>query len=742
MNNYYPYNRLQIELKKREDRRVLKVFVFVSILIGLMMVPLSNKVFAAGTLANPSNVAGLIIGTQINYDALPSDLFTQGECQDTGKKCEDVIIYAGGGTNISNQKTCVATLLEEIGSDITFRTLAYVSDGTGKDEITTPITSPSTFYGVKAWDSGTSSWVGGGVCQVISAQNISEVVLSTSDLVNNGNFKDSGLDTGYGLGGSVGNNQVLVSANGFLTGYRTVELILQSIGPYVLGQNIDFRVDWQHQLFTVENIWFFEDVEETSYTVVTENFPMPDAGNGGNVIFKHAFNFGGTYHPRIVVANGDCSISSTGSIIGIGCLYEEGFVDSIIVVDQSTISNELDVLYSSIFTVSKTNDVIVGSPVTFTYDLSTNFCSTSSVSGKRLFLGFHEGLAYSDSGAVLVSGLSGTVNRLFPRTNQPYSDFFYPYIRVYCGDGTSKDVYLGGSLQLRRAQGISVYNQNDVRFALPAHWLNGGGNVSFASGTGTFFASDKGVYKIGEPVKLRWVFNDNDFVINKIELWSSTGGTLLHTFTGSINTEKNKNHYATISYAYEGEYQPYIRICSTNCESFRRYYLGGLLQPNPNNAIMVTKQASTLYTNTGAILGTFAGTGGRINANGVFQIPALNFDGFGPTGNWFLDQAQSLLLVVIWAAIYVAEKLWVLLQATALFSWLSEILHPAAGTQYVLPQTMFGFQMPTGLAGQNFTVTYVSGGNTSNVTKLVQIAFTIAVIFWVMRQFLFHRRKS
>lgn len=521
------------------------------------------------------------------------------------------------------------------------------------------------------------------------------------------------------------------------------DLTVQTFGPYSLNQTIAFLAEWANLTFDARYLFFYEDVEETIPEIIVENYPM---GSTSEWNFTHQFNYAGTFNPFVYVGNQYCTtVTSTGAITGSGCVLVDAQASAITIYDNAQLVAQDEYNYASTFTGSKLHDVIVDEPVSFGWSLNANFCSDSSISGKRLFLGYHPELQYLDSGSILPVGLTGQMTRTFDRTNAPYSDFFFPWIRVYCANGSSKDLYLGGTVNKVKAQGISVYEATDVRFALPGTWLNGGGNVNFAAGTGSYFASDKHLYLRGEQVKLKYIVNEA-FTIDKIELYDDQGGHLLRTFTGSAVTE-NYNHYTTIAYSLSGEYYPNIKVCSASCAQSKTYYLGGETQPNPEYAIIVSDQRSTIGINSGSILGTFSGTGGKVPTQGIFGLMG-NFQGFGSTGNTFLDTAQGLLLVVVYAAQWVAGKIYVILSASSLFSFVFSIIHPEAGAQYVLPSTWFCvsagscFTMPAGLAGTQFTVSYVSGANAQNMYKLVQLAFAITVFVFVTKQLFFHKKRD
>lgn len=539
------------------------------------------------------------------------------------------------------------------------------------------------------------------------------------------------LQSGYGLGS--------VACNGLLWGENDSMATLEATttGPYVTGQQIQFQAEWAGVDVNPYYLYFYEDIEETVPVRVVNNYPV---GNSGTWSFQHAFAFGGSYHSFYVLGNSSCTtVTSTGAITGAGCVtYTSDVADTLEVVSPSELASDQDAYYRSTFSADKTQDVIVGETVAFEYNLSSNFCSGSSVSGKRLFKGYPSSLSYLDPGTVLASGLTGSSSLVFDRTAQPYSDFYYPSILVYCANATSHRVYLGGSVIVQNAQGISVYNANDLRFAMPSTWLGGG--VSTESGATYRFQSDKRLYRPGEPVKLVYSFRDVPFTVTQAFLFDNDDpATLLRTLTGSWVS--SGNHYLTISYASVGEYNPLLVLANTGAVNTRSVFLGGTSQPTYNSLIAVTQQGSPLYVNTGALLGQYGGTGGTVNTNGIF---ALDFKiGWGTTGNVYLDTVQGILSPVMYALWWISQKAYSVLSATPLFSFLFDIIYPPDGSCYTFPDVIFDFpgssvdiQTPEALSGTEFCVDYTTNPNSQNLTKVLYAVMSITVMFWAINMFI------
>lgn len=237
---------------------------------------------------------------------------------------------------------------------------------------------------------------------------------------------------------------------------------------------------------------------------------------------------------------------------------------------------------------------------------------------------------------------------------------------------------------------------------------------------------------------MKYQFKNISNVFTDLFLFSTgTGGTILKHLTGS-NLMQNTNHYLSISYAQSGEYSPVLVLSNSGGSVTRFVFLGGTEFDHPLNSwIVVTEQGSPLYTNTGSFLGQFGGTGGVINKNGIF---ALDFKiGWGNTGNTYLDTVQGLLSPIMYAMWWVSQKLYSILASTDLFAFLFEIIHPANGTCYTLPNVIFDFKsdainipMPSGLVGTHFCIAYTQSANAQYLTKMLYIIMSITILFWVL----------
>jgi len=708
MTMWYPQNRLQSELR----RRAVKIM---TIFGGCVFALCLSMVFV-----QPSYASEAYDPTDA-FSGIPSNAAVEaildaawGDCG-SGSNCDDWAIYAGYSNSITvyANSTCIASWTSTgngLGSQDTdqlagsnesgfngFRTVCYVSG----------------VWATKNNGSARFTAVSGGV-------------ITNTDIYRKTPNCSNTLSSSYGIGNPACNS-LLYSANN-----DSGTLTIETTGPYTVGQTISFVASWENAV-NAYYLYFYEDIEETNPVRIVNNYPM---GTTSDWTFTHSFAFDGTYHPFFVLGTSGCdTISSTGAITGTACTTYDSDSTVLSVVSQQAYASDLEATYVSSFTASKTADVIVGETVNFSYNLSSNFCTGSTVSGKRIFKGLPQSLSHLDAGTILASGLTGTSALLYDRTAQPYSDFFYPSILVYCANATSHRVYLGGSVLVNNAQGISVYEANDTRFAMPSTWLGGGSTTS--GGTTYSFQSDKRLYRPGEQVKLSYRFRGTQpFTVSTILVYDTASGTLLTTLSGS-DVLWGVSHYMSISYASAGEYEPMLKLRNAGNTLYKNVFLGGTHVATNNSLIIVNAQGSPLYVNTGAILGQHGGTGGVVNTNGIF---ALDFKiGWGNTGNTYLDTVQGLISPVIWALWWIAQKLYSILQATTLFSFLFEMIYPVDGSCHTVPAVIFDFPVdsmniptPAALAGTQFCISYTTEPNSEYLTKMLYIIMGITIFFWVL----------
>lgn len=742
IREFYPHNRVQTEQRARRRERAVRLLILLVCVCAAMIG--TKPAFAAtldmtgsgGTDSNTVSIAGSHNPVQLHSDSITINAFKYSYATGTGIAVTDVKVL----TNSNCSPSCgagysIVTLWK--GSTLTGATLL------GTSSEVTNATHSATYQQFN---------FGGGITLYPNQQyyiSLTQVNGTADNYWNASNFnvqpntqhcESNPSGDPYCYPSTTSGRRFQYYIDGSTSSPYESASLTPASGPYLVNKNINFVATWSGATFDPFYLYFYQDIESTAPTQVVYDYPM---GTTGTWAFSEPYQYAGTYHPMVALANSSCTtVDASGAPSGTGCIYF--FLQSpstITVYDSTTYANNLDVTYPSTFTATPNQDIKVGQTnVSFKYNLASNFCGT--LSGARFFKGYAPQLQYLDSGAILPTSYSGSYVMQFNRTDQPYSDFFYPYIHLYCNDGSYWNVYLGGSTVLNNAQGVSVYEPNDVRFAMPYSWLNGGGNANFETGSGYSFWSDKNVYNVGEPVKLQYDINPT-FTASGVDLYDNVNGTKLFSFSGSDITS-NSYHYATITYANAGTYQPYLLIRATNYNSsdpstYKIVYIGGASTPNPANQIYVTKQGAGIWVNTGAFLGQFAGTGGTVNYAGIFGLPNGTFSGFGSTGNAFLDGVLNIFIMpVINGALWVMTKLYTILAATPFFNFLITLMAPSPGTSYVVPTYVIGtyWQLPPSIAGQSFTIAYGSAATWGFTYPFILAIFFAGLLRWLLKAFL------
>lgn len=492
----------------------------------------------------------------------------------------------------------------------------------------------------------------------------------------------------------------------------------------LVGEEAAFRAEYDPSFYPYILV-FYEDIEDTEPTILFEDEPQPALNYR---IFTHRYQTQGIFRPIVAIGNEHCvSINSGGTLTGSGCVVQYSDPDIYVTVEtEQQRAQRLNINYQSTFTYSKTSDVLVGESIEYNYSLSSNFCPNSTVSGKRLFKGYSYPLSLQDSGIVLPAGTTSSGTIIYETTNQPYSDFVFPYIHIYCSSGNYHDVYLGGStIKNSISQGVSVYDTNDTRFWLPQTWETGGGSQNFGSGTGYYMAAEKRSYLVGDEVKFKWVFNV-DFTVGSVYFYPNVGSGSVKTFTNLTDLTEGKNHYFGYRYNEVGEKQPFIQVRSTTYDSgdsstYKNIYLGGGQQPDPYEYIFIGKQALVIPgdTNTGAIIGD----------NGIFSLDSWNFDGFGKTGNPYLDEALSLLRYPFLGIKWLATYIYGLIKQVPPFSLIAEVIAPEPNAMYTTPKYIGDFDISTVFPQETFTITYASEDTAPIWNTLFGIIIAMS-LFW------------
>jgi len=304
-------------------------------------------------------------------------------------------------------------------------------------------------------------------------------------------------------------------------------------------------------------------------------------------------------------------------------------------------------------------------------------------------------------------------------------------------------------------------------------------------------------YVQGRPIKFNVNWN-TAYDVWRVELYKNPTSPQYHESIGggNFNLGRTNNFDFTTSYTNSGTYLPKVLLGNASCTgasstgasltgsgclytiatltgSIRILSTDELLSAGSGTTAFswVGGQTAQTYYQTGSVLvptaqddepdtifSWVAGTGSIyyqedtvtetgstgmrvIGPQGIFNASLFNFSGFGNTGNAFLDAAQSLLLIVVYAAIWVGQFLLNLLQISSFFDFFLTSVHAPAGTVATVPTHLFGFPIHA-LQGITYTIEYApNSGNYQNVTRLIQISTVFSVIIWIINHFIFFRKK-
>lgn len=486
-----------------------------------------------------------------------------------------------------------------------------------------------------------------------------------------------------------------------------------------LGTSIYFTAGWQDLEFSPYYLYFFEGGEDIYGLPIIDNYPE---GTTGNWSFQHTYDYAGSYIPYAVLGSSGCdTITSTGSVTGSGCTTFD-LVSTTLTVNTELESSD-DISYPSTLTGSKYDDIFVGENIDFTYNID----DPCTVTGKRFFKGYSSALSYLDSGAVLPVESAGTHEIIFNRTNQPYSDYFYPYINLYCDDETSRQLYVGGSWNYKNARGVSVYTQAEIEARSEAiiPMLNGGASDNFSSSSGSLFTSSKRVYDKYEPVHLELNYHV-DFTPDTAYIYPSGTGSAGFTFgSGSDSLQQGNDIRFNIHYEDSGFYDPVIVIRASGGTPYKVIYLGGESYPSPYYQIYVTKSIwnsiANLFDTTDGIFGLDPST---------FRVSFFN------SNNVFLSDVNEGLNKIMSAGLKVAGIVYNILKSSPILSFFTEIINPPDGGTYMFPSKIGDTDILLRPSTIYATVDYADeDSGFANLEIVVKLLVAASFILFVFRTF-------
>jgi len=472
---------------------------------------------------------------------------------------------------------------------------------------------------------------------------------------------------------------------------------LEVDGPFPLGtvpESVNFTMSWNNLDFDPYYLYFFRDANEYEAETVVQYYPMGGVTGSGTWSFSIPYTVADTYIPYAVLGSSTCNtVTATGSITGSGCVLSDAVGSGITLISL----NDLYVSYDNQFIINKTNDVRVGEVLGYTYQVDPQMCvdNGSTVSGRRLFKGYPGPLSYKDTGTILSSN-SGTGTIVFTETVQPYSDFYYPSVRVYCLNGTSFDVYLNGEMRPGFHVGVSVYTETELRSRdrSTMTYLAGGEDEDLGDADTYSFFAEKHVYQPYEPINIKYKFYPPSwFTVDSVRIYPDKDLIdYFYTLEDSLDIEEGKTHYYTYSYNENGEYNPRVELVSST-GALIGFYLGGQQTISAYEPIVVTglPWASSILKTDAGIFGL-----------GVDSVKLTLCD--ASDCPWYLSTIDTVLNPFIKAVIWVASKFYSIIEQLPVFNFVHQIINPEEGLSYQLPTQVFGINLDWGLSYSTYTI--------------------------------------
>lgn len=721
------WNRLQIELARRRII-IISFHVWlisaVAILIGFFSLP-QRGYATEPTNYNPSAVPNV----ENNLPATVQSCLASFTC--------DVAIYNNqyGGSYPYTNQTCVLVNFSQYGGDYTFAT---GDTPTKLQNYYTGALNDSVGWGQWCWSGGVWSQTScsGGSCNprlscgpdMTACTGGAHPERDPQNLMKStwtARAPNYDFTTKYNNLGNK-NGQIIVQPNWL---FPTVTVSNSS--PVYTGTRVKFTVTWSDLAFSPYNLYFYADTEfgEDAYEEIIKNTDIEAAlgtSGTGSVSFYYTMNDIGSYGPFVVLGGSSCTAPIRGS-----CSASGSDVGSLIV-------NPIPILHDA-YTVqldfAKYNDVNVGQPIYYEYNIDPDYCSGSSISGKRIFHGYNPNttVGSSDTGTILSVNTGDGYMSWADWDHQLYGDFVCPYVHVYCADGTYRRIYGGGAINYNgiregAAKCLSVYINAADRSRPPPTWLAGGYSDNFTASGTYLFQAEKHVYTVGETVKTKYQFFPTSAfgTIDEVRFYPDEDNlTYYYTSdtTDSLGITPESPHYFNFEYNKSGDYKPSVKLISASGSTIQ-FWLGGTQIKKEGEWLSVRTELSTLGGGTGS-------------GYGIFGLDPSTFNiSFGENPNEALQLVESSLNYVLKGVLYLASLTFDLLRRAPIYSTFVETMHPESGNTYILPNTLFGIDLPDYPTDRAFTIAYATGSNYTGIYQLIIAMVTLGFISTSIKQFL------
>jgi len=516
--------------------------------------------------------------------------------------------------------------------------------------------------------------------------------------------------------------------------------------PYEAGDTVEFELSWSNFLAFDGDIKHIEFqplqgsdgtdpcVDDCSYLqVLYDSSSTPLSSQTGSILVSYTYNFAGDYIP--FVAFRECS---TAERLGNDETWESTNCERYVVEaatvtvtgtpdDDQTYTNVLDFPYKSTRTISELQD--------FDWTVDSGTCGGAlSVTGQKIFKGYPDGgnLAAADVGQEL-SGSSGTGAISYSVYSTDLGKSFYPYIRVYCSDGSSVKLYNGSTLYAFRAIGLWIQPSNFNNPAAIGYGDKGGYSQDFdsISGSGAYFLTDKDIYQRKENVRITYYY-DVQFSVDTVLFYPDIEEypSLTVELTDILDRIERSFNY---QYEEQGRYFPMIEVRSASYSAgdpttFRRIWLGG-------NQV---KEASRYLE----VLSTVYSASNFRSTRGVFGLNPNTFEvNFGDSGNPFLVLAGGVVTYTVKGALYIASFLYALLEYAPFFNFFTEVIAPDPNKVYTLQESLcfvndVCMELPVdSLPNKTFAIAYATDEAAEPYFFLLLFGLSLSTITLFSRKF-------
>lgn len=457
---------------------------------------------------------------------------------------------------------------------------------------------------------------------------------------------------------------------------------------------------------------------------------QPDGLTGlGEVSWNWTYPYAGSFTGTVIATVGCGEFSINTNYASCSRLYRRDVVFNISGETDPDEEYPNQLLDFPVHVGSQGTNRLVSDPQPFEWRLGTGMCPASSVSGVRIFRGYPSPQSTSDAGVIL-AGSSGSGTLMFGFESPVLKSSFYPYLHVYCANGSFHRIYNGSTNLKSRARGLYIVDEEWSQYWV-SEWEVGGESSDYdpVAGSGAAFWVEKAIVERYEPVRMKFEFNVN-FTVGDLAIYPDPSqiSEFYVVDDPDLLLENTVLNY-TISYENKGTYFPRIRVRSTSYDSgnpatYRDVWLGGEQTKNNSKYVTVT---NAQYTRSEFF-----------TDDGIFGLDPATFSvSFGETDNIAIKLVETVVSYVAKGALWVASFAYGAIKEAPVFNMVTDILNPAEGVCYQLPSQLFGMEIPENLDPDGeFCVDYVADNAMfPSMALAVKLVFGMSILFYVIRKF-------